>query len=139
MYLEVTAQPSLCRDKGSYGVIFRAPNEVAHYRLVALCNGTAAAERVSLGTPRVLQPPTASADVPVGAPGNLRFGVWAHGAEFRFFLNDHYQFTVTDKNYVAGRIGVFVQAAGGSPVVVTFSGLRVYRLLPSGSSGTPGP
>ena len=100
MYLEMTARPNLCRGKDSYGVVFRAPNDVAYYRFAAVCDGSAAAERVSLGTPRVLQPPTATSDVPVGAPGEVRLGVWAKGSEFRFFLNDRYQFSVEDKNYV---------------------------------------
>jgi hypothetical protein len=139
MYIEITARPSLCRDRDAYGLVFRAPNDVAHYRFTALCDGTAAAERTSLGTPRVLQPPTATSDVPVGAPGEVRLAVWALGPEFRFFLNDHYQFTVTDSNYAAGGIGVFVQAAGGTPAVVTFSDLSVYRLTPSASSTSSAP
>jgi hypothetical protein len=139
MYMEITARPNLCRDTDSYGLVFRAPNDVANYRFMAGCDGTAAAERVSLGTPRVLQPPTATSDVPFGAPGEVRLGVWARGSEFRFFLNDHYQFTVTDKNYAAGRIGVFAAAMGNSPVVVTFTDLRVYRLQPMEFSTTPAP
>jgi hypothetical protein len=106
MYMEVTARTNLCRDRDSYGIVFRAPNDVAHYRFVSVCDGTAAAERVSLGGPRVLQPPTASADVPLGAPGEARLGIWALGSEFRFFLNDRYQFTVSDSNYPAGGVGV---------------------------------
>ncbi len=137
MYMEVTARPNLCRGKNSYGLVFRAPNDVAYYRFVAMCDGSAAAERVSLGTARVLQPPTATADVPVGAPGDVRLGVWAHGSEFRFFLNDRYQFAVTDKNYVAGWIGVYVEARGETPVVVTFADLRVYQLGSLESSATP--
>ncbi len=137
MYLEVTARPNLCRGQDSYGLVFRAPNDVAYYRFTAVCDGNAAAERVSLGTARVLQPPTATADVPVGAPGEVRLGVWAHGSEFRYFLNDRYQFAVTDKNYVAGGIGVFVEARGETPVVVTFADLRVYQLGLQDSSATP--
>jgi hypothetical protein len=139
MYLEITARPNLCRGTDSYGVVFRAPNDVASYRFVAVCNGTAAAERVSLGTPRVLQPPTSSSDVPVGAPGEVRLGVWAQGSEFRFFLNDRYQFSVTDRNYLSGGIGVFATASGDSPVVVTFSDLRVYQLETPAASATPSP
>lgn len=139
MYLELTARPSLCRGKDAYGIAFRAPSEVAYYRFMAVCDGTTAAERVSLGTPRTLQPPTASSDVPVGAPGEVRMGIWAHGAEFRFFLNDRYQFSVTDHNYVAGGIGVFVEAGGSTPVVVTFSDLKVHVLDAAALSATPSP
>ena len=138
MYIEVAARLSLCRNRDAYGLVFRAPNDVAHYRLVAICDGTAAAERVSLGGPRALQPPTASSDVPAGAPGEVRLGVWAQGDEFRFFLNDRYQFTVTDSNYASGGFGVFVQSGGQTPAVVTFSDLAVYRLEPASPAETPG-
>ena len=139
MYLEVTARPNLCRDRDAYGLVFRAPNDVAHYRFVVICDGTAAAERVSLGTPRVLQPPTASADAPVGAPGEVKLGVWALGPEQRFFLNDRYQFTLSDSNYVVGGVGVFAQAGGETPVVVTFSDFSAYRLTPSEPLASPTP
>lgn len=139
MYMEVTARTNLCRDRDAYGIVFRAPNEVAHYRFVSVCDGTAAAERVSLGGPRVLQPPTASADVPLGAPGEVRLGVWALGSELRFFLNDRYQFTVSDGNYPAGGVGVFVQARGQTPAVVTFSDLAIFRLSANPGVETPAP
>lgn len=139
MYMEITARTNLCRGKDAYGLVFRAPNDVAHYRFMAICDGTVAAERVSLGTPRVLQPPTATSDAPVGAPGEVRLGIWAHGSEFRFFLNDRFQFSVTDTNYAAGGIGVFVEAKGESPVAVTFSDLRVYELQPRQAFATATP
>lgn len=139
MYIEVTARTNLCRDRDAYGIVFRAPNDVAHYRFVSVCDGTAAAARVSLGGPRVLQPPTASADVPLGAPGEVRLGVWALGSDLRFFLNDRYQFTVTDSNYAAGGVGVFVQAGGQTPAVVTFSDMAIFRLSGNPGVGTTAP
>lgn len=139
MYIEVVARTNLCRGRDSFGLVFRAPNDVAHYRFAAVCDGTAAALRFSLGGPRVLQPPVASSDVPLGAPGEVTLGVWALGSEFRFFLNDRYQFTVNDSNYAAGGVGVFVEAGGQTPAVVTFSDLAVYLLSPDASSGTPAP
>jgi len=139
MYLEVTARTNLCRDRDAYGIVVRAPNDVAHYRFLCVCDGTAAAARFSLGGPRVLQPPSASADVPLGAPGEVRLGVWALGNEFRFFLNDRYQFTVSDSNYPTGGVGVFVQAGGQTPAVVTFSDLAIYRLSADAAVGTAVP
>jgi hypothetical protein len=127
-YVEVTASPSLCRGADAYGLAFRAPNNVAYYRYAVACDGTASANRISLGSPRVLQPPTPSADAPVGAPGDVRLGVWALHDEFRFFLNGRYQFTATDLSYPSGGIGVFAYSAGDTPVTVTFSALSVYRL-----------
>ncbi len=135
MYAEVTARPSLCRGPDDYGLLFRAPNHVAFYRYAVACDGTATAERINLGAPRVLQPPIASADVPVGAPGEVRLGVWAVGHEFRFFLNGHYQFTASDDSYSVGGIGVFAHAAGDTPVTVTFSDLTVFNI----EGGSPVP
>ncbi len=128
MYAEITAQTSLCRGADDYGMVFRAPNNVAYYRFGLACNGTAEADRISLSSDRVLQAPTASGDVPPGAPGQVRLGVWAAGQEFRFFLNGRYQFSAVDKSYPAGAIGVYAHAAGTSPVTVTFSDLAVYSV-----------
>lgn len=139
VYVEITARPSLCRDGDDYGLLFRAPNSVAYYRFVVACNGTAAADRVSLGTPHLLHAPTPSGDVPVGAPGEVRLGVWAVGSEFRFFLNGRYQFQANDRNYRSGSIGVFAYAAGDTPATVTFSDLAVFAVTYSGPPGAPTP
>ena len=128
MYAEITAEPSLCQGEDDYGMAFRAPNNIAYYRYALACNGTAGAERISLSSARVLQAPLASGDVPAGAPGQVRLGVWVAGQDFHFFLNGRYQFSATDKSYAAGGIGVFAHAAGTSPVTVTFSDLKVYSV-----------
>lgn len=130
--------PSLCRGADDYGLAFRA-SSVAYYRFAVACNGTTGAQRISLGSPRILQVPMLSADVPAGAPGDVRLGVWAVGSEFRFFLNGRYQFTATDSSYAAGGIGVFAQAAGDTPVTVSFSDLAVYEVgrAPAAISPTP--
>ncbi len=138
-YAELTARPSLCRDTDDYGLLFRAPNNVASYRFSLACNGTAGVERVSIGSPRILQAPIPSGDVPPGAPGEVRLGVWAVGSEFHFFLNGHYQFSVDDRNYPSGAIGVFAHAAGATPVTVTFSDLAVYEVNYVPPTVTPRP
>jgi hypothetical protein len=139
LYMEITARPSLCRGGDEYGLVFRAPNNSAYYRFALACNGTASAQRVSPGSSRILQAPTASGDVPLGAPGEVRLGVWAVGPQMHFFLNGRYQFEVTDTSYPAGGIGVFAHAAGGSPVTVTFSDLAVYSVDSRTPSGAPTP
>jgi hypothetical protein len=138
-YAEITARPSLCRGTDEYGLLFRAPNNVAYYRYVILCNGTARVDRFSVKTPHLLLSAVPSGDVPPGAPGEVRLGVWAVGSEFHFFLNDHYQFSVTDKNYPAGAIGVFARSTGDSPVTVTFSDLVIYDVIYSPPATTPHP
>jgi hypothetical protein len=139
MYAEITARPSLCRGADDYGMVFRAPNNAAYYRFSLACNGTTGADRISRGAVRVLQPPLLSGDVPVGAPGEVRLGVWAVGSEFHFFLNGRYQFTAVDRSYATGGIGVFAHAAGTTPVIVTFSDLSIRAVTYTMPTDTPLP
>lgn len=138
-YAEITARPSLCRGADDYGLLVRAPNNVAAYRFALSCDGSARVERFSIGQAHPLQPPVLSGDVPPGAPGQVRLGVWAVGPELRFFLNGRYQFTVTDKSYASGGIGVFAQSAGDTPVTVTFSDLVVSAVTYIPPTRTPLP
>ena len=124
-YAEITARPSLCRDSDDYGFLFRAPKNIAYYSFALSCNGTVRVERNRVMTPHILHDAILSGDVPRGAPGEVRLGVWANGSEIRFFLNERYQFSVTDKNYLGGAIGVFARSVGNTPVTVSFSDLVV--------------
>jgi hypothetical protein len=125
-YAEITAAPSLCRSEDSYGFLIRA-NAAATYRFGLSCDGTVGAERVSGRSREVLQKPLPSGDVPQGA-GEVRIGVWAVGADMRLFLNGRYQFSINNANYPTGTIGVFVNSAGDTPVVVSFSDLSVREI-----------
>jgi hypothetical protein len=126
-YAEITAKPGICRGEDSYGMLVRA-SAVAYYRFALTCDGDVGAERASIQTRQKLQEPIPSGDVPPGAPGEVRIGVWAVGREMRLFLNGRYQFTVSDTNYPSGTIGAFVQARGETPVVVSFSNLTVQTV-----------
>jgi len=123
-YAEITAKPSLCRAGDSYGFLVRG-SAVAYYRFALACNGMVRADRISVDTRRPLQEPVLSGDVPPGAPGEVRIGVWAAGSELRLFLNGRFQFSITDVNYPSGGLGVFTQSTGDTPVTVTFSELVV--------------
>jgi hypothetical protein len=138
-YAEVTARPSLCRDGDEYGLLFRAPSNAAYYAFVLSCNGTAQAERVRFNRSYPLHPAVLSADVPMGAPGEVRLGVWVSGSEMRFFLNGHYQFSATDPSYKSGAVGVFARSQGETPVTVQFSDLSVYDVFFALPTNTPLP
>ncbi len=138
-YAEITAKPSLCKGKDDYGMLVRAPNNVAYYRFALSCDGTERVERVSVRIRAPLQSSMPSGDVPPGAPGEVRIGVWAVGSELRFFLNGRYQFSVNDKSYPSGALGVFAHAAGDTPITVTFSDLVVYDVTYSPPTKTPKP
>jgi hypothetical protein len=137
-YAEITARPSLCRGDDSYGILVRA-NAVAYYRFALSCNGTANADRVSVGTRQILHSPHLSGDVPPGAPGEVQIGVWAVGNEMRLFLNGRYQFSVSDSNYPSGTLGVFVNSAADTATVVSFSDLTIQRVNYSPPTKTPRP
>jgi hypothetical protein len=126
-YAEITARPSLCRGDDNYGVLVRA-SAASFYRFVLTCNGTIRAERVLNGTRIILQQPLPSADVPPGAPGEVRIGIWAFDRDIRIFLNGRYQFSISEPTLPGGTIGVFVRSAGNTAVVVSFSDLVVQEV-----------
>lgn len=139
-YAEVTARPSLCRDGDEYGLLLRAPNNIAYYSFALACNGTSRVERVRVGKPSTpLQPPTPSADAPPGAPGEVRLGVWVSGPLMRFFLNGHYQYEVNDAIYPSGALGIFARSVGSTPVTVTFSDLAIYSVTYTAPTATATP
>jgi hypothetical protein len=137
-YAEITARPSLCRGDDSYGVLIRA-NTGYYYRLALSCNGTVHADRLSNGTKLNLQKPLASGDVPPGAPGQVRIGVWAVGREMRLFLNGRYQFSLSDPSFPIGTIGVFVNSASDTAAVISFSDLVIQKVNYTLPTSTPFP
>jgi len=132
-YAEITAKPSLCRGADDYGLLVRA-NSVAYYRFALACDGTVRAERAvytRIVEQHVLQVPVPSGDAPPGAPGEVRIGLWAVGAEMRLFLNGRFQFSVVDSTYRSGLIGMFARSTGATPVTVSFSDLTIQQVNPS--------
>jgi hypothetical protein len=135
-YAEITARPSLCRGEDSYGVIIRGVGS-SFYRFLLNCGRMVWAERISGGTKLGIQEPVASGDAPPGAPGEVRIGIWAVGNEMRLFLNDRFQFRVTDPVFPIGAFGVFVRSNGETPATVIFSDLEVYDVNYTPPTKTP--
>ena len=127
-YLEITANPSLCRNRDSYGLLLRSESENSYYRFVLACTGEVRAERYRNGELAVLQDWTISGQLPPGAPVFARLGVWMNGNELRFFINDVYQFGVSDPVFQSGQLGVFAKTADKPPLTVSFSDLEVYNV-----------
>ena len=132
--LEITVRASLCKGNDYYGVLFRAASPQDHYRFAAACNGSIRVDRIKGGYSQTLFNWTPSGQVPPGAPVTVRLGVWAMGREMRFFVNDVYQFSVTDRIFSNGRVGVYARSMGESAMTVSFSDLVVYSL---GSAAIP--
>ncbi len=138
-YLELTASPSLCRGKDSYGVVFRAEGEITHYRLILTCDSLLRIERWRPAEAGVVQDWIPSGQVPSGAPVSLRLGIWLFRDEMRIFVNDIYQFSARDPLLQGARFGVFVRAAAASAVSVSFSDLLIRRLESYIPSPVPSP
>jgi len=137
-YAEITARPSLCRDEDNYGLIVRAIGTY-FYRFVLSCNRMISVERINSGVKLIIFDPVPSGDAPAGAPGEVKIGIWAAGSEMRLFLNDRFQFSITDKSFSSGALGVFARSAGDTPMSVTFSDLTVYDVNYVPPTRTPRP
>lgn len=129
-YLEIDANPSLCRDRDMYGLLLRASTPQDYYRLLVNCQGQLRLERVKDAKVLPLQDWQASGQVPPGAMLTVRLGVWALGGDLRIFVNDIYQFSVRDPLWKSGRVGLFARAAGDTPLTVNFSNLKVVVIDP---------
>lgn len=125
-YAEISARPSLCRGEDTYGIIIRRSG-ASFYRFFISCNGQLRAERIANDVRLSIQDPIPSGEV-LGAPGEVRIGIWAVGGEMRLFLNERYQFSVFERTFPSGAFGVFVRSAGENPVSITFSDLKVYEV-----------
>ena len=126
-YAEATASVDQCRDKDLYGMVFRATGE-DYYRFTINCNGQIRLERINSGSIWPLSEWQSSGDVPIGAPAQVRIGIWSMGSEMRFYLDDSFQFTVRDIALQSGTLGFFAYANGTTPVSVSFSDLKVYSV-----------
>lgn len=127
-YAEITASPTLCRGQDEYGLLMRMSSPGNFYRFSLSCDGKVRMDRVVGGTASSPQPWTPSGAVPPGAPSSSRLAVWALGKEMRFFVNDEYQFTVSDPLLPGGNLGVFARSAGEMDVTVSFTDLIVYDI-----------
>jgi hypothetical protein len=132
--LKVTTEASLCKQSDYYGILIRATSYQDFYRFTIGCNGMVRLDRVKGGFTVPLVNWSASGQVPPGAPVTLTLGVWARGRDLRFFINDVYQFSVTDAVFPRGRVGVFARSLGTTAVTVSFSNLVVHSL---GSGALP--
>jgi len=137
-YAEITAHTNLCRADDNYGLLVRAVGS-SFYRFVLSCNGLVHVERIKNGTKLIIFESVPSGDAPLGAPGEVRIGLWAVGAEMRLFLNGRFQFSIAEKTFPSGAFGVFARSMSDTPVTVTFSDLIVYDVGYEFPTRTPSP
>ncbi len=125
-YAELLVSVNRCAGSDAYGMLFRAAGNTDSYRYVLACNGQVRVERLQANKVNILQDWLPSGDVPPGAPGEVKLGVWISGVEMRFFLNGHYQFSVIDPVFHNGTLGVFADTANPAGMNISFSNLVVH-------------
>ncbi|MCL4562272.1 MAG: hypothetical protein M1281_16875 [Chloroflexi bacterium] len=134
-YVEVNAEPSMCRGADAYGVLLRAASEADFYRFTLTCDDRMRFERTVNNQTAVIQDWTPR----LGPPAPSRLGVWVTGTEMRFFVDGIYQFSAHDPVLHEGRLGLFARSAGDTPLTVNFSNLVVYQASAPSASTTPSP
>ena len=127
-YLEITVNPSICRGKDEYGVLFRVTPAMDFFRFGLNCAGEARLDRFLSGTASSPHPPAPSGAVPPGAPSTSRLGIFASRGEMKFFVNGEQLFTINDSSLLSGKIGVYARAAGGDMVTINFSELIINTI-----------
>jgi hypothetical protein len=138
-FAQATAKISLCSATDQYGMLFRAADSGDYYRFTLTCNGQERLERVRAGVTYPLVGWLLGDDVPKGVPAQVKLGVWAVGMEMRFFLDNNFQFSLTDPVFSSGTFGFFAYATGKSPVTISFSDLSVYSVSYIPPTPTPLP
>lgn len=129
-YAEITASPSLCRGEDEYGVLFRMTPSLDFYRFSLSCQGTVRLDKYIGGKASSPYPKTFSGAVPPGAPSQSRLAIWVRGKEMHFFVNNEFQFTVSDPSIPKGSLGLFARSSKDSAITVSFSNLVVYEVTP---------
>ncbi len=124
-YAETSLNLHRCDVGDAYGMLFRAASQSYAYRCLLTCDGQMRVERVRNGEVYPLSSWEQSGDIPAGAPGQVKIGIWAAGVEMRFFLNGHYQFTVIDPVFHSGSVGYFASARSQVGMNIAFSDLRI--------------
>jgi hypothetical protein len=127
-YLEITASPNICTGMDEYGMLIRYNSMVDFYRFSLSCDGRTRLDKLVGGIATSPQPWLVSSSVPTAAPSSSRIGVWVNGSEFRFFINDEFQFSINDRMLPVGTIGFFARAGGDTAVTVSFSDLVINEI-----------
>jgi hypothetical protein len=128
--VRVTARAHICYENDEYGLIFRSTdfdqygNPLA-YVFKLSCAGKARVEALVKGQqPIVLMDWTPSAAILAGAPAENTLMVWVAGSEFRFYINDRFLFSATDKTYTQGFYGFYLRSrTEGGGLSVSFDDL----------------
>jgi hypothetical protein len=135
-FFQVSVNPELCSPGDVFGVAFRIGANDQHYRYGLTCEGGVRAFRFSPGDSASLALLEASNAIIPGPDVTNRLGVSMEGERMRFFVNDIQILSTHDAALTQGGFGLFVRAAGGQQLTVSFDDLEIWHLVSTGA-GTP--
>lgn len=127
-YLEVSVEPSLCRGADNFGLLFRSLSEWNTYRFAISCEGQIRIERVRNGSVYPLKDWAPGEMLLPANTRTMRLGLLAAGEEFRFFIDDIYQFSVRDPIFTSGQVGLFARSTGETALTVSFQDMAVWAV-----------
>jgi len=136
-YLEIIVSAGVCRGMDTYGLILRALDGQNYYRYAVTCSGMTRLEWVQNSKVSIIQDWSMSGQVPIGAPAEIKIGVWAYRDEMRFFVNEHFQFAATGLALEEGKFGVFARSEGTTALSINFSDAAVFTLGSIPPTATP--
>lgn len=128
-YLEITANPTICRASDEYGLLVRVNSRQDLFRFALTCDGRARLDRLLKGQASASVPLVRSGSVPPAAPSFSRLGIWVRKNEIRCIVNGSHLFQIKDTSLQGGGVGIFTRAAGDDVVTVNFSDLIIYSLV----------
>jgi hypothetical protein len=128
-HVEITTSATLCQGEDQYGLLLRMSSSGNFYRYALSCDGRIRLDKVIQGTATSPQPWIQNNSLPPGAPLPARLGVRLQGGEMLFYINEQYQFSVTDPALQVGNIGIFARSLGENAVTVNFSDLVVRQVI----------
>ena len=125
--LRVTARANLCYARDEYGVMFRlvvdSLKNYYGYIFKLNCEGLARVELLENAQATPLVDWTASPAIVSGAPAENTLMVWMAKDQFRFYVNDKYVFSLTDKRYAEGFYGFYIRDRTNGGESVSFDDL----------------
>lgn len=134
-YIEVTVNSGTCKEKDSYGIIFRVPilaKPTQGYLFEVTCDGYYRlwewnGKAKPKGVAENLLNWKKSADVKTGADQVNKLGVLVNGKNMKLYINGVLQGEANDSTYEAGFFGVFVRAAGTEKYTVKYDEIRYWE------------
>lgn len=134
-YMELTVDSGECKEKDSYGIIYRVPilaKPQQGYLFEVTCDGYYRlwewnGKAKPKGVAENLVNWKKSEDVKTGVNQVNRLGVMVVGKNMKLYINGVLQGEANDSTYDAGFFGVFVRSAGTEKYTVKFDEIKYWE------------